>query len=742
MTADRIVTIPDNTVRTLTYTDPETLLASSCTESCPLALTPGGITAQDFLFSDAVDVTGFQVYLEGWTGAGAGLGLMQLLSDGSGSVASVQDENSDVCTRAGVNGTAHVQTTGDPADWDTVQVETEISGTVRRVLTTTINAGDAQRPSITYYPYVGSTGFYRVYVTTPGCAALPPCDQRTRNIQVEVFAARGALPIVVDLDQTNADEARVLVYEGLLERSSGAFGMTVRLALGNAPVASGGQWTLVGGEVGLEWDAAAVNGTRANETSLQGPTTITGDQVPDGIVIQSGNTTTTMTDVRTGFGVWAWMNGTNATTMISDATAVISPTAQTPFDALAYALSVARNASSAAQEWAVYAFASVPRDDTTVYVGGQFSAAGNYSNIIALDTARGTVNALSGAGPNGAVRALAGYENTLFVGGEFTSLTSQTTALPYTAQYDITSGQWSPLAGGVDGVVRGLQVNGTELLVWGDFEAIIFANGTSLTSGGLATYDLVAGTWSRGNVGGRRVWGSVQSVAAGAVVGDIAGVSEYGASGLVTLSGDGQGLSVGGAGIGFVTNASTTLARRNVIPGQNLGWAFRQHAHATARGHGASSAWVDYFSSSARKRQAVPSTNSPESERTYPSPSIVSVAYYSNATSKDTPWVILGGNFSTPDAQASNLGIWDAARGTILPVVTSRSAADVVGSVVALDVVNEADQGWLFVGGMQGLGWIDMKAQGGAGEWRNVPALGSGCESFARAEECFCLFFL
>ena len=138
----------------------------------------------------------------------------------------------------------------------------------------------------------------------------------------------------------------------------------------------------------------------------------------------------------------------------------------------------------------------------------------------------------------------------------------------------------------------------------------------------------------------------------------------------------------------------------------------------------------------------MPSTNSPESERTYPSPSIVSVAYYSNATSKDTPWVILGGNFSTPDAQASNLGIWDAARGTILPVVTSRSAADVVGSVVALDVVNEADQGWLFVGGMQGLGWIDMKAQGGAGEWRNVPALGSGCESFARAEECFCLFFL
>jgi hypothetical protein len=49
----------------------------------------------------------------------------------------------------------------------------------------------------------------------------------------------------------------------------------------------------------------------------------------------------------------------------------------------------------------------------------------------------------------------------------------------------------------------------------------------------------------------------------------------------------------------------------------------------------------------------------------------VSVAYYANATAKDTPWVILGGNFSLPDVQANNLGIWDAAGGTILPVVSS-----------------------------------------------------------------------
>lgn len=654
---------------------------------------------------------------------------MQLLSDGAGSTASVEAENSDVCTGAGRNGTTRVQITGSADDWQTRETETGISGTVRRVQSTTVGATSSTRPSVTYYPYVGSTGFYSLWVTTPGCAALPPCEDRTRNVQVEVFPARGALPVVVDLDQTNTDEARVMVFEGFVERSSDAFGMTVRLALGGVPLGGAAQWTLVGGEVDLQWEAAAVNGTRTNGTS-SGVTTISGEQVPDGIVVHSGNTTSMSMDVRAGFGVYAWRNGTNATTMVSDATALIPPTAQTPLDGLAYALSAARNESADRDDWAVYAFTTVPADNSTMYVGGNFTRSGNYSNVVALDMARGTTKALSDQGPNGAVRALAGYASLLFVGGEFTAVAGRSLALPYVAQYDTKTGEWSALAGGVDGVVRGMQINGTDLLVWGDFQAITFVNGTSLTSGGVATYDLVAGTWSRDNVGGRRVWGSVSDVAAGAVVGQITAVSEHGASGLVTLSGDGSGLTVGGAGIGFASNASSaSMRKRNVATGiQDL--AFRPHAHVTSRGH-ASSSWVDYFSSPARvKRQAAPSSISPAADRTYPSPSIVSVAYYTNATSKD-PWVILGGNFSTLDASATNLGIWDAAQGTIVPVVVSRSAAEVVGSVVALDVVNEGNQGWLFVGGTEGFGWIDMKAQGGAGEWRNVPALGNGCMSLA-----------
>lgn len=702
----RIITIPDNTVRTLTYTDPETLAETSCTESCPLTLDPL-ITAQDFLFPATQDITGFQVYLEGWTGDGAGLSVMQLLSDGAGSTSSVQEENSAVCTGAG-NGTARVQTTGSAGDWEVVETETMISGTVRKVLTTTISESDADRPSITYYPYIASTGFYQLYVTTPGCAALPPCDARTRNVQVEVFSSRGALPVVVDLDQTNTDEARVLVYEGFVERSSEAFGMTVRLALASAPSsAGGGQWTLVGSEVDARWQAAAVNGTRAQEPT-SGVTTIS-SSTTDGIV-KSGNTTVSV-GVRSGFGVYAWVNGT----MTSDATALIPPTGQTSFDALAFALSSARNASSAGDGWAVYAFGIV---DNVTYVGGNFSTA-NYSNVVALDST-GTVRPLSGLGPNGAVRALAGYDSALFVGGDFTGLANQDLASSYLAQYDTKTSQWSALAGGVDGIVRGLQVNGTDLLVWGDFTTIIFANGTSLSSGGIATYDLGAGTWSRANVGGRRVWGSISDVAEGAVVGRITAASEHGASGLVTLSGDGSDqLTVTGAGIGFASNTSkTAMQKRDLLANLTL----RPHAHVT-RGHSLSS-WVDYFSAPVRKRQAAPFI-SPATNGTYTAPSIVTVAYYTNAT-KD-PWVIVGGNFSTLDASASNLGIWDATRGTVVPVVASRSAADVVGSVVALDVVNEGNQGWLFVGGTGGFGWIDMKAQGGAGEWKNVPALSNGC---------------
>jgi hypothetical protein len=731
----------------LTYTDPETLLATTCTESCPLSLA-SNITAQDFLFSSDIDITGFQVYLEGWTGDGAGLSILQLLSAGASGTSSVADENSSVCTGAGVNGTTTVQTTGS-SQWTNVEVETSISGTIRRVLTTSVQQSSSDRPSITYYPYISTTGYYALYLTTPGCASLPPCNERTRNVQVEVFPSRGALPIVTDIDQTSSSDQRVRIYEGYAERSSASFGMTVRLALNEQPQGGDGasQWTLVASEVDATWEAAAVNGTRANSTT-SGITTITGEQVPEGQIVQVGNSTSTVMNLHTGFGVYAWTNGTATT--ISDATALIPPTGQTSLDAIAYALSGAKNASTLGQEFSVRAFASVPADasSSTLYVGGNFTSSGNYSNLAALDTTRGTISSLPGGGLNGAVLALAGYEGYLFVGGEFTSLTGQQDELAHVARYDTNAKTWAGLDGGVNGVVRELIFNGTQLTVMGDFDSIVFANGTSIISGGVANYDLNTNAWSRSNMGGRKVWGNVNDAAGDAVVGRIVGVSTYGASGLVTLSGDSSssaGIRVTGSGIGFVTAnqsvSQSSAQRKRWEADASIGTVphmldFAGQAHVSSGGHGRSSSWVDYLSSSLRvKRQASsPAASSDVSaiaSTTHLAPSIVTVAYYVNASSSDKePWIIVGGNFTTLDASASNLGIWNSAQATILPVtVSGRSAADVVGVVHALEVVNDDNQGWLFVGGDEGFGWIDMKAQGGAGEWKTVPALGNGSTS-------------
>ncbi|KAJ9104438.1 hypothetical protein QFC21_001933 [Naganishia friedmannii] len=792
-TSFRVITIPDNNVRTLQYTDPSTLLSTTCTSSCPLSLLDS-ITAQDFMFvssnSDGstateLEITGFQIYLEGWTGDGAGLSLVQLLSGGTGTSSAVGDENSKVCASATGNGGGQettVQTTGN--GWQIVESDTSIPGTIRLVLVTQITTTASERPSVIYYPYIATNGFYNLFITTPGCARLPlvagTCGERTGNVDVEVFSGRGALPIVTTLDERSSSDSRALVFSGYLERSSEEFGVTVRLALASQPTgAEGGvgQWTLVAGEVDAVFDAVAVNGTRGNSSSVvQGPTTITGGQVADGQVVQSSsslNTTTTTTMMGNstwtlGYGTFAWSNTTSSSTGSSktgttDGTSLLLPANQTPLDALAFTLSKAQNATlgstSAASGWSIKAFANVPAvAKTLLFVGGNFTA-GNYSNLLVLDTSSKSVVALKAGGVNGPVNSLVGWDRYLLVGGEFTALQQQQSAggggvaLKNLAKYDTQSGEWSSLSGGVDDRVTtvALAADGHTLEVTGEFGGVFLRNGTRVASGGVATYDLSADDWSLTG-GGGRVWGSVQARATAgsgsAVVGRIGGVSAYGASGLVSLTGDGQqvALQVTGSAIGFAMNQSgaqsttNTPNRRRAVGDDDASEegeeAFALEIlphHASTR---SSAPWFNrHLSASAlTKRQSSSSAQTSSAalsammKDSYTAPSILTVAYYTNASSSSSdPWTIIGGNF-TSTTGIRNLGIWNTAQTTVVPVVSasSRTPEDVVGVIRALQVVNDANQGWLFVGGDKGFGWVDMTAQGKAGDWKSVPALANG----------------
>lgn len=75
-----MTSIPDNQVLTLTYNTPGTDETNTCSDNCPLSTDPS-VAFQDFLFTGD-SITGVQLNLKEWNGAGAGLHLLQLLSDG------------------------------------------------------------------------------------------------------------------------------------------------------------------------------------------------------------------------------------------------------------------------------------------------------------------------------------------------------------------------------------------------------------------------------------------------------------------------------------------------------------------------------------------------------------------------------------------------------------------------------------------------------------------------------------
>ena len=76
------VSVPDNTLLSLSYLDPATGTTQTCSTSCPLSLN-SSIPFQDFLFADGGrDLTGFQITLLEWREEGPGLHLLELLSDG------------------------------------------------------------------------------------------------------------------------------------------------------------------------------------------------------------------------------------------------------------------------------------------------------------------------------------------------------------------------------------------------------------------------------------------------------------------------------------------------------------------------------------------------------------------------------------------------------------------------------------------------------------------------------------
>ena len=651
-----LTTIPDNSVQTLTYVDPSNGNNQTCAGNCPL-LTDPSILYQDFLFPESLAITGFQLKLTQWRGAGPGLHMLQLLS--SGAFASAVDaQNSKSCYAPVASNSTFTGT------WTPQQANTNIAGTVQTVLVSEVPVGTSQSngPTFTWMPYVSASGQYDINLLVPGCTEFMDCDFRT-SVDVTVFPGGGQEPWVTTVSQRNTEDSVTNIYSGIVVPSSPYFVATITMSLASNPEGSGsgGQYKIVADRVQLLLRSPDINGTSPNGSGGAGS--------------------------KTGFGFLEWP--LSVTSLPSTSAGILPNTTQTPLDIAGFDLFNALGGSTTLLSSRSVVHDVVQHRSGTLFLAGKFNltsgTASGASNIVGFGG--GALHALSNNGLNGNVSALLLVGNRLFVGGQFTDTTTGSTngALSGVALYDIAQDQWSALGGGVDGTVNGLGYTNGQVQVVGNFTRVRNTRGDTegLQVPGLASWAVEAGGWE--SSGGYLV-GSLDVIVNGTdsknaqdvqyIAGHISSSLRFGANGFALLATGEDG------GLPEVTTLNTTL---NPV-GSTSGSPSRRSAATAQRRSFMPSVTLKHF----LKRQQ-PSTPTQTPTQSGHSPAVFAGSFWTNSSS-GKQMVILGGNFSLPVlGGASGLAAYNIDTG----VLSALPGSAVVGVVRALFVHGDT----LFVGG-------------------------------------------
>lgn len=460
----RLVSIPDNQVLELTYaTDLSNPSAgtATCSDNCILAHN-SSIPYQDFLFPEGTTMTGFQLNVNGWYGAGGGLHLIQLLSEGSYAYAD-SALNTNPCTDGlGATTASSVETSGN---WTTQEVVTSIAGTTQQVLVATVPGGSSSSPpSITWAPSVPQDGNYAVYFHTPGCTQMEDCGSRT---SVRVTASpSSASSNSTTVDQTNTADQTTLIYNGTLSAGTDTFKVEMTLAEGAASN-SGTNYQIIADYVNLIASSTNGTSTRINrgyglfEYAVEGSQGTFGDSVAE-------------------------REEMNATSIMTNSTG---------FDGLAFDLN---------QGTTVNSIVTVGSGtDTQVFVGGGFTytatiGGSTSQNVVAY--VAGQPQAVPNGGLDGAVNHLLEVNGALYAAGAFQATSDgSVTALEGLARWDYStpSTGWEKLGGTFPAVtesVAGLAVVNTGSGEKdGSEDAVVVVGGGG---SGLAFYESEKGTWN------------------------------------------------------------------------------------------------------------------------------------------------------------------------------------------------------------------------------------------------------
>ncbi|KPV77610.1 uncharacterized protein RHOBADRAFT_51443 [Rhodotorula graminis WP1] len=423
-----VVAIPDNQVLELTYasdpSDPSSALAT-CSDNCVLAHN-SSVPYQDFLFPEGTSLTGIQLNIFGWYGAGGGLHLLQLLSDGGYAYAAESNNNAPCTSGIGETTESTVETAGN---WTTATVVTETAGTLQDVLVANVAGGStassASAPSLTWRPYVAQAGQYAVYFVTPGCTAQGTCARRTtvRVTATPSGAGAGAANETV-VDQANGRDVATLVYNGTLAAGADALSVTMTLAEGGAP-SSGTTYELVANYVNLV--ASSTNGSASSVVLERGYGVYEYPLVDTGVFGDADPT--------------AQAAGVNASATLTNATG---------FDALSFRL------GEGAQVHSVVSTGTGA--DAIAFVGGEFS----YASVDGAEQSRNVVAyrlddvvAAPNGGLDGVVRSLVELDGVLYAAGGFeATVDGEVNALNGVARWNYTeaAASWQSLGASVPSV--------------------------------------------------------------------------------------------------------------------------------------------------------------------------------------------------------------------------------------------------------------------------------------------------
>ncbi|KAI0314914.1 cortical protein marker for cell polarity-domain-containing protein [Amylostereum chailletii] len=653
-TAFSLTSIPDNTVRQLHYVDPITGDSRTCTDNCPLS-TDASIPYQDFTFDSVLDLTGVQVTLSAWQGAGPGLHLFQLLSSGA-FVSANSSDNGLSCFAPVASNTSQVGT------WTPVSVNTNIPGTTQSVLVASADVGTASSnaPSFTWQPYVSASGTYNISMLVPGCVNFQDCAART-SVKVTVFPGGGQQPVVTVIPQTNTEDASPNIYSGSVVSTTSDFGS-----------GDNGKYQLVADRVQLVLDANAT----AGGTSTNG-----------------GSNGTTTASTRGSFGFFEWplsAPSVNAQTVLANAT-------QTAADAIGIQLFAALggNGSLASSSNGPSIAAVAHHASGAVVVAGAFALSSPSTNNIAIFK-NGALSAVAGGGLNGPVTSLVLDGDKLFVGGSFSDTGAASTqgALRGIAVYDVARDAWTALEGGVNGAVSSLGYEDGTVQVAGNFTTLLSSAGSTTAgqaSAGFAVWNVTSSAWA--NSGGFLV-GSMSFVANGTapakgqkqtqfIAGSVSSALKFGASGFVSLKNgnDGGQPQIVPLGVQLddqvaaASSASASTQRRRSTVHKRSSWL----AHVGVR---------HLF----KRQTSTSSLAALPAPPAAPAPAVLAGAFWTN-TSTSVELTVLGGNFSfaSGGTESTAVAFYDPSSGT----VSALQGAQPNGTVRALLVQGTR----LFVGG-------------------------------------------